>query len=82
MTKPSEIPSKWTLERAWRESAIRHYAAWAERGGSPILPFPADPVERVSDEDVAFYVKHGADIPRMLAIEVLASRAKDKGGKS
>jgi len=83
MTKPSDIPSKWTLERAWRESAIAHCVAWTERGGSPILPFPADPVERVSDEKLEQFTTpvFNNTAMQLMALELIERRARDKEQK-
>ena len=87
MTKPSE----WTRYEAWNEAIKRCRMEAKTRhnndGGAmiawvviPDLPFPPDPVERVSDEDVKWYANPrnvpDANINNM-AEEVLASRAKD-----
>jgi len=81
MTKPSEMSNV----DAWQKSAWVHYKEWygkdwkTEIDKIVVLPFPPDPVERVSDETVEAYAACSSDsITKALAVEVLERRAKDK----
>lgn len=83
MTKPSE----WDRETIWRRGCEAAAAYISECcilmpstvSAASALPFPPDPVERVSDETVEAYAACSSDsITKALAVEVLERRAKDK----
>lgn len=91
MTKPSE----WTPQEAWsaavarcRESARVVYGtnmnermAWVAMAEPP---FPADPVERVSDDALVAIETFGTPTPehaKSMAIEIRERRKAEKEGK-
>lgn len=78
-----KVPSEWTPQEAWGACAKAYREHWDLSHYWALLPFPPDPVERASDETVEAYAACSSDsITKALAIEVLASRAKDKGEKA
>lgn len=86
MTKPSEMSNV----DAWQKSAWAHYKAWygkdwkTEIDKIVVLPFPPDPVERVSDAVLQAIVDDANTGSNrwLLAMELIDRRAKDKGEKS
>lgn len=82
-------PSEWTPQEAWNESIQRHYRKWygldwrTESDKIVSLPFPSDPVERVSDDELAGWTEDGMMRPvRLMALELIERRKQDKEAKS
>jgi len=78
-------PSEWTPQEAWDESAKAHYFKWRgmdwakDWGKFYFFPFPADPVERVSDEalnDWSHYKPMRA--VQLMALELIERRKAEK----
>lgn len=75
MTKPST----WTPQEAWKQSAHAHRRTWDVCAGMPILPFPPDPVERVSDDELTGWTEDGMMRPvRLMALELIERRKADR----
>jgi len=86
MTKPSE----WTPQEAWDESAKAHYFKWRgmdwakDWGKFYFFPFPADPVERVSDRELKTCGNGYAlptELQRLMALELIERRKAEKEQK-
>ena len=73
-------PSEMTNVEAWNESAKAHSILWrAYWNVNDTLPFPPDPVERVSDDTLRSWVKgaHGGDL-QLMALELIERRKADR----
>ena len=74
-------PSQWTPQEAWEKSAKHHCHLW---GLNPYEnqcdSFPADPVDRVSDDDLNMIVAMGEEARptvRRMALELIERRKAD-----
>lgn len=87
MTKPSE----WDREAVWREGCKAGAEYINERcillpttvAEASSLPFPADPVERVSDEKLEQFTTpvFNNTAMQLMALELIERRARDKEQK-
>ena len=73
-------PREWTPQEAWGACAKAYREHWDLSHYWALLPFPPDPVERVSDAFLQAIVDD-ADTGSnrwLLAMELIERRAKDK----
>lgn len=72
-------PREWTPQEAWGACAKAYREHWDLSHYWALLPFPPDPVERVSDDTLRSWVKgaHGGDL-QLMALELIERRKADR----
>ena len=75
-----KVPSEWTPQEAWGACAKAYREHWDLSHYWALLPFPPDPVERVSQDYLASVIRSNIDPEgvRLMALELIERRKADR----